>query len=201
MVKKITPKQQEIIAAAGKILSVSGVSGLTIKNLAEEMQFSEAAIYRHFKSKEKIVLVMLQYLTQKLDEIYTASYTADDSPEKKLLQLFKAKFRFFQENPYFAVVTFSDGLLESSQEVNRAIHTLMRVKQHHITAIIIENQVSQNFTESVSAEELVHVIMGAIRLQMFKWRVANFEFDIVEIGIQRLHNILTLLKNKSHENL
>lgn len=201
MIEKITPKQQEIIAAAGKILSTSGVSGLTIKNLAEEMQFSEAAIYRHFKSKEKIVLVMLQYLTQKLDEIYTASYTASDSPEKKLLQLFKAKFRFFKENPHFAVVTFSDGLLESSQEVNRAIYTLMRVKQHHITAIIIENQVSHNFTESVSAEELVHVIMGAIRLQMFKWRVANFEFDIVEIGLQRLHNIITLLKIKSYENV
>jgi hypothetical protein len=38
--------------------------------------------------------------------------------------------------------------------------------------------------------------MGAMRLQMFKWRVANFEFDIVDAGIQRLKNIITLIKIK-----
>lgn len=33
----ITSRQLEIIESAGKILTVSGVSGLTIKNLAKEM--------------------------------------------------------------------------------------------------------------------------------------------------------------------
>jgi hypothetical protein len=36
--------------------------------------------------------------------------------------------------------------------------------------------------------------MGAIRLQMFKWRVANFEYDIVEAGIKRLKSIISLIK-------
>jgi len=48
-------RQLEIIEAAGRILTLSGVSGLTIKNLAKEMQFSESAIYRHFTSKEEII--------------------------------------------------------------------------------------------------------------------------------------------------
>ncbi|MGK0173735.1 MAG: TetR/AcrR family fatty acid metabolism transcriptional regulator [Ulvibacter sp.] len=196
MKTKITIKQQEIIEAAGKILSVSGVSGLTIKNLAKEMQFSEAAIYRHFKSKEDIVLVMLEYLAETLDEIYTASYWEHDIPENKLLQLFTDKLKFFKENPHFAVVTFSDGLFESSQKINEAIHRLMQTKQKHITAIIKENQKSKNFTQTLSEEELIHLIMGVIRLQMFKWRVANFEFDIVDVGIQRLKNIIKLIKKK-----
>ena len=196
MKTKISNKQQEIINATGKILSVSGVRGLTIKNLAKEMKFSEAAIYRHFKSKEKIVLVMLQYLTETLDEIYTASYSEHASPENKLLHLFENTLKFFKENPHFAVVTFSDGLFESSQEINMAIHKLMRTKHKHIKAIIKENQTSKNFTAILSEEELIHLIMGAMRLQMFKWRVANFEFDIVDAGIQRLKNIITLIKIK-----
>jgi AcrR family transcriptional regulator len=47
---EISAKQLEIIKAAGRILTASGVSGLTIKELAKEMQFSESAIYRHFES-------------------------------------------------------------------------------------------------------------------------------------------------------
>jgi TetR/AcrR family fatty acid metabolism transcriptional regulator len=191
---EITVKQQEIIEAAGKILTVSGVSGLTIKNLAKEMNFSEAAIYRHFTSKENIVLKMLQYLTEILDNIYSTSYSKNDNPENKLIQLFKKKLQFFKEYPHFAVVTFSDGLLESSLEINKAIHRLMQVKQKHISIIIRENQAVNNFTSALTEEELIHLIMGAVRLQMFKWRVANFEFDIVEVGIKRLKNIISLIK-------
>jgi TetR/AcrR family fatty acid metabolism transcriptional regulator len=196
MKTKITSKQLEIIEAAGKILSVSGVSGLTIKNLAKEMEFSEAALYRHFTGKEKIVLAMLQYLTETLEGVYTTSYSENDSPENKLIQLVEKKLEFFQDHPHFAVVTFSDGLLESSQEINSAIYRLMQTKQKHISAIILENQSTNNFTKSLSEEELIHLIMGAIRLQMFKWRVANFEFDIVAAGIQRLKSIISLIKIK-----
>jgi TetR/AcrR family fatty acid metabolism transcriptional regulator len=196
MKTKITRKQLEIIEAAGKILSISGVSGLTIKNLAKEMQFSEAAVYRHFTSKEKIVLVMLQYLTEALEGIYKTSYSKNDSPENKLIQLIEKKLEFFKKHPHFAVVTFSDGLLESSQEINSAIHRLMQTKQKYITAIILENQATKNFTKTLSEEELIHLIMGSIRLQMFKWRVANFDFDIVEAGIQRLKSIISLIKTR-----
>ena len=45
MIETISDRQLEIIEAAGKILTASGVSGLTIKNLAREMKFSESAIY------------------------------------------------------------------------------------------------------------------------------------------------------------
>ena len=53
---ELSGRQIEIIEAAGRILTVSGISGLTIKNLANEMKFSESAIYRHFKSKEEIII-------------------------------------------------------------------------------------------------------------------------------------------------
>ena len=66
---EITPRQLEIIEATGKILTTSGVSRLTIKNLAKEMQFSESAIYRHFESKEEIIIAMLDYLSETMDEL------------------------------------------------------------------------------------------------------------------------------------
>jgi AcrR family transcriptional regulator len=37
----IKPRQLEIIEVAGKLLTNSGINGLTIKNLANEMNFSE----------------------------------------------------------------------------------------------------------------------------------------------------------------
>ena len=76
----ISDRQLEIIEAAGKILTASGISGLTIKNLAKEMKFSESAIYRHFTSKEEIIIALLEYLAQSMDERYTNAISSEQSP-------------------------------------------------------------------------------------------------------------------------
>ena len=194
MQTSITSRQIEIIDAASKILTESGVNRLTIKNLAKEMQFSESAIYRHFDSKQEIILEMLYYLAEMLDDIYSTSYAHDDDPEDKLLQLINNKLLFFKENPHFTVVVFSDGLLEGSQKENEAIHHIMQTELKYLKPIMAENQSAGNFTNDLSEDEIIHLIMGTFRFQMFKWKISGFDYDIVEIGNERLKNILTLLK-------
>jgi len=189
----ITPRQLEIIEAAGKILTSSGVSGLTIKNLAKEMQFSESAIYRHFKSKEEIIVAMLNYLAYSIDErLSNLNSTAD--PEAKFKAMFDEQFRFFKENPHFVVAVFSDGLMEESQLINETILKLMNVKMKHLMPIMMEGQQKGIFTNAITSEELMHIIMGTFKLQMFKWRIANFEFDINRNGNNMVQSILTLIK-------
>ena len=65
---EIKKRQLEIIKAAGEILTESGLAGLTTKNLAVRMDFAESALYRHFKSKEEIIIAMLNYLADNIDQ-------------------------------------------------------------------------------------------------------------------------------------
>jgi AcrR family transcriptional regulator len=189
----ITPRQLEIIEAAGKILTTSGVSGLTIKNLAKEMQFSESAIYRHFKSKEDIIIAMLNYLADNIDKrLSNLAKSAD--PEAQLKSLFREQFRFFSENPHFVVAVFSDGLMEESQLINQNFLKLMNVKIKNLMPVIMEGQQKGIFTNAITTDELMHIIMGTFKLQMFKWRIANFEFDIKRSGDNMVQSILTLIK-------
>jgi len=191
----ITPRQLEIIEAAGKILTASGVSGLTIKNLAKEMQFSESAIYRHFKSKEDIIIAMLNYLADNIDK-RLSNLDSSLTPEEKFKALFAEQFRFFRLNPHFVVAVFSDGLMEESQVINEALLKLMNVKIKHLMPVVMEGQQKGIFTNAITTDELMHIIMGTFKLQMFKWRIANFEFDIKRSGENMVQSILTLIKNK-----
>ena len=191
----ITPRQLEIIAAAGKILTASGVSGLTIKNLAKEMQFTEGAIYRHFKSKEEIILAMHNYLAFSIDQRLSALPAVSD-PEKRFIALFLEQFSFFSQNPHFVVAVFSDGLMEESQQTNETFLKLMNVKMKHLMPIIMEGQQKRVFTNAITTDEMMHIVMGTFKLQMFKWRIANFEFDIIRSGNNMVQSILSLIKNK-----
>ena len=194
---KISDRQLEIIEAAGKILTTSGVSGLTIKNLAKEMKFSESAIYRHFTSKEEIIIALLEFLAMSMDDRYTNTISSEQSAEEKFTTLFQNQFSFFKKNPHFVVAVFSEGLLEESQRINETILKIMGVKMKHLMPIILEGQQKKVFTNAIKPDELLHIVMGTFRLQMFKWRVTNFQFDISREGDNMIQSVLTLIKIKS----
>lgn len=192
----VSDRQLEIIESAGRILNASGVSGLTIKNLAKEMNFSESAIYRHFTSKEEIIVVLLSYLAESMDERLGRAVQGIHDPEEKFKALFRTQFEFFQMHPHFVVAVFSDGLMEESQPINNAILKIMQVKMKHLLPVMMEGQQRGVFTNAITTEELMHIVMGSFRLQMFKWRIANFEFDIARSGENLIQSLLTLIRVK-----
>ncbi|HEX5169593.1 MAG TPA: TetR/AcrR family transcriptional regulator [Cyclobacteriaceae bacterium] len=194
-IKEVSERQLEIIEAAGKILTSEGVSGLTIKNLARQMGFTEAAVYRHFTSKEEIIVSMLGYLADSMDARY-GGLPQGAGPEERFKALFHEQFRFFKKNPHFAVAVFSDGLMEESKRINETIARIMAVKMKHLVPVLRQGQANGIFTKAVPLENLLHIVMGAIRLQMFKWRVSNFQFDIKKAGDNMIESILILIKQK-----
>ncbi len=197
----ISSRQFEIIVAAGKLLSTAGVSGLTIKNLAKEMQFTESAIYRHFASKEDIIVAMLNYLADDMDKrLNQLASTNDHSPRKQLEAIFSSQFAFFSANPHFVVAAFSDGLMEASPKINAAILRIIGIKTKHIMQNILEGQQTGCFTTAVPAESLIHFVMGAFRLQLFKWRIANFHFDLEQEGRGVLKSLLTVMQGTLNRN-
>lgn len=196
MIEAISNRQFEIVESAGKILTRHGVSGLTIKNLAKEMKFSESAIYRHFSSKEEIIIVLLEYLAKSMDESDSIAITPEQTPEEKFSSLFQNQLLFFKNSPHFVVAVFSDGLMEESQRINETIKKIMEVKIKHLTPIIMEGQQLNVFTNAIGPDELVHIIMGTFRLHMFKWRISNFQFDLLKDGNTMIQSVLTLIKTK-----
>lgn len=190
----LSDRQFEIITAAGKLLTRSGVTGLTIKNLAKEMHFSESAIYRHFASKEDIIVSMLYYLAYDMDGRFKQAMNNAESAETMFLKLFRNQAAFFSENPYFVIVVFSDGLSEESERINKAIETIMETKMSHLMPIIVAGQKNGFLKTDLSPEELVHIIMGTFRLLMYKWRVSDFKFNLKARNDKMLQSLLTLIK-------
>lgn len=189
------PRQLEIIEATGRILTTHGVNGLTIKNLAKEMHFSESAIYRHFTSKEEIIFELLNYLAEST-ETRLGYLKKSDILEENFMALFEEQFKFFSKYPYFVVAVFSDGLMEESQRIKEVYFKLMFVVMTYLMPIITQGQQKGLFINTISAEQLVHIIMGSFKLQMFKWKVFDFKSDLTLDGHSLAESMLLLIKNK-----
>lgn len=189
----IKPRQLEIIEAAGKLLSTSGISGLTIRNLAFEMNFSESAIYRHFSSKEEIIITLLRYLSKSIDKILKESFKSDDF-EKDFTALFRKLSIFFKKNPFYVVTVFSERRINENDRIGEKIIQLMNNLTKYIQAVIKEGQKRDVITNSHTPEQIAQIIIPAYQHQMFKWKINNFESDIVRSSDSLSNSLLELLK-------
>ena len=194
---EISSRQLEIIEVSGKILVEKGIKGLTTKTVAAEMNFSESAIYRHFKSKEEILIALLQLLKQNMHIRLAKEFKIENTATKNFEAVFQSQFKYFKKNPHFVVAVLSEGLLDESEDIKRIILQLMNNKMQIVAQIITQGKQNNEFTSDIATEDLLPIILGAFRFQMLKWKISNFTFDIEIEGTKNIQNLLLLIKNKS----
>lgn len=189
----ITDRQLEIIQAAGKLLASKGLSGLTVKTLAAEMGFVESALYRHFKSKDDILVLMLEYLYQNIQERFEPILAQEVDAKTKLVQIFDSQFRYFKDNPHFVIVVLSDGLIDESEGMRNQVIKMFLYKIQIINELVSQCITNGNMEPVLPQETLIHFLMGGFRLTMFKWKTLKFSFDLVKEGNQMIDDFFTLV--------
>ena len=191
---EISNRQLEIIEVSGKILIEKGIKGLTTKTVASEMNFSESAIYRHFKSKEEILVALLSLLKQNMNKRLTSEIKPQNTSAENFKAVFTSQFNYFKKNPHFVVAVLSDGLLDESEEIRTIILQLMQNKMQLLAQILEQGKQTNEFTSEISTEDLLPIILGSFRFQMLKWKLSNFQYDITTEGNKTIDNLLALIQ-------
>lgn len=188
-------RQRQIIEASGKILLEKGIKGLTTKQLALEMGFTEGAIYRHFSSKEEIVAALIDMFQQNLTQRLQAISEEETAALEKLRKVFNSQFSFFNQHPYYVIAILSEGLFDESEKMNEEIKKVMSLKTGFLKSIIEDGITQKQIIGEVDAEVLTHMLAGSFRLMILKWKMAAFNFNIEEQGNKTMESIIGLIQS------
>jgi AcrR family transcriptional regulator len=109
--------RQSILQAALEIASEEGWESVTMRHLAERIEYSPSAIYKYFADKETILLELLrQGFQQQLAALEHISAQAQ-SPSARLLQTASAYWDFAWHNPTLYQLMFDlQGTLHEVEE-------------------------------------------------------------------------------------
>lgn len=187
-------RQEEIITAAGQLIRSKGIKGLTTKNLAQEMGFSESALYRHFKNKEDIIVFLLNHLADNMQNRFIAYPKKTESAVTQLEAIFTNQFHFFYHHPHFIVAILSEGLLDETEAIKSAVQRIITIKSQLLQTVVEYGKEQKELKSTYSTEELVHILMGSFRLLMLKWKFSNFTTDILSQGNAQMRSTIQLLQ-------
>ena len=193
--KDFTERQIEIMEAATLRIDKFGIQELTIKNLASDLSLSEAALYRHFKSKNEILLGLLTYFILEMNErLALIIEDKEKQPSELLKKVFVLQLNTFVQKPAIVSVIFSEGIFQFNKELSDKVSTMMALMQNNINVLITRGQNEGVYAKLLGPETITTIIMGSMRMVVLKWKLSGHNSDIVQNGTKILNGLLKMIE-------
>jgi AcrR family transcriptional regulator len=193
MDSEMSERQKQIIEVSLELIAESGIQGLTIKNLAKRIGFSESAIYRHYENKIQILVAILNYFKENTERLFLAELNSDGDSVSKINHLFMNQFKIFTHSPSLVAVIFSEELFRNESMLVERVSEIMNNSFNVLIQIIKSGQENGQLRADVEAEHLAVVVMGSLRLFVKQWQMSNYSFSLEKKGNELSNTIKTLL--------
>lgn len=174
-------RQKQIVNAAGRLIFKYGSEHLTVKRIAEEVGISDAAIYRHFKSKRSILSFLLSHIEESLlrdisQETAETEPMSLDNIERIIGNHFSqiSMHKGFSFQIIAEIISLGDRKLnkQASQTIDKYISRLKEL----LTAGVSDGAVRQDIDLDAAATLLFALIQGLVNI----WALREGRFNLLE---------------------
>jgi len=183
-------RKELILKAALEIIHNKGIRSLTLREIADAVDVSEAALFRHYKGKEDIVDSLASLV---FDE--NQFFPKGEGPWEALENMLTWQLDSFQRNPMHTSILFQEDIFREFPSVKERFDLRRSSRSSLIRQLVREGQASGAFSKDIDGEAFSILLMGGLRLAVLEWRHAGFSYDLQ----QKAGPMLSLLK-KSLEN-
>jgi AcrR family transcriptional regulator len=110
-----TQREEAILAAAKHVFQQKGLVAATMDDIAAAAELAKGTLYRHYRSKEDIMLLINERALQELHGHFVQATAAAGTGLEKLLRLTQAYYAFGLANPaYFDFIAFFESPFPST---------------------------------------------------------------------------------------
>jgi len=167
------PRKEQIVNAARKLVIKYGSENVTVRRIAEEVGFSEAAIYRHFKSKKDILYLLVEIIESNLisdleSRVHARGGRLENILINHLSDLEKKKGISFQV--IAEIISLGDKRL--NRRIYETIEKYIAKLKEVLTDEIAEGKLRSDIDVDAAAIILFSVAQGLSNI----WTLSNYNF-------------------------
>lgn len=158
--QKTEIRQEQIKKAVLDIIHTDGLKNLSTRNLANRIGMSEGAIFRHFPTKQDIILAIIQDVHT--DFIGELRKIADSSlePEARLEKFVCETVNYLTKNKGITMLLFSEASHINDASMKSSLQQIFNTQKKLVSKIILDGIASGKWDDSVPVENLAMLYMG-----------------------------------------
>jgi len=153
-------RKQQIAQAALKIIAEQGLGKFTTSAIAKEVGLSDGALFRHFKSKQDIVLAVIG----RIEKMFFQGFPPQgDDPLKRLGSMIQQRLTFLIKHPFLVRLIFSKQLSQASGREGTMLISSMQTRTiAFIHTSLKEAEQAGLIREDLSVDDLTVIVFGSV---------------------------------------
>lgn len=177
-VAKNLSRKQQIARTAMQIISEDGLHKLVLVELAKRMGVTDAALYKHFRSKNDILLFMIDEIDAVMREEMGEFIEPRDSYVEKLHELLSFQLDFIDRNKGIPRIMFSECLRQQNVSIAQKLSKLLHGRRTVVTGLLKAAIREGEIDAKIDTEAAADIFMGMMQSTVLFWSLAEFTYSL-----------------------
>jgi len=177
--KSTAVRKQQIIEAARKLISKRGSEHLTVRSIAKEVNITEAAIYRHFKSKREILSFLMNHILDTMLEEINRKSVGEAASVKAIEEILRYHLSEIEQRRGMSFQVIAEILSFGDKKLNREVYESINRYLDRLKALLSEAARSGEVRENLDLDASALLCFGALQGLVNFWALSNYSFDLV----------------------
>lgn len=174
-------RQQQIVDAAAILIFKHGSEHLTVKRIAEEVGISEAAIYRHFKSKKSILSFLLDHIEEVLlNDISPEAVVGEPMTLDTIEEIVRKHFSMVGMRKGISFQVIAEIISLGDQSLNRQAYRAINHYIARLKELLSEGVRDGAVREDIDLEDSATLLFALIQGLVNIWSLSEGRFKLIE---------------------
>jgi len=190
ILSKLLHTKESLILSTIEVISKHGLQGLTTREVAKRQGISESAIFRHYKSKNELILAVLEYFSQYDQAIIESLRLKEFKPIEAITYFVETYVTYYENYPEITAIPLSCEGLMHEVELCEVTNRIFSNRVNIIRGLIEDGKRQKEIPKDVNTESLADLIIGLERVIVLRWRLNNYNFSLKEHTLTALKMLL-----------
>jgi len=153
-------RQEQIKQAVLDIIFTDGLKSLSTRNLAKRIGMSEGTIFRHFATKQDIILSIIADFQNELIGSLRAIANSKVESEQRLYDFLCTTVKYLTDNKGITILLLSEASHNNDAVLKNKLQQIFNSQKELIIKIIHDGIAFGKWDESISVEDVATLYMG-----------------------------------------
>ena len=160
----------QIVAAALEVLEDTPLESVSTRKIARRLGISQPALFRHFRSRDELMLAVVDSTRAQLGAVAAGIIDGRQSPAAQLRALAVGLLEHVEQNPGLPRLLFS---LPEQGNVAMALRQLIAMQTSLVTEVFRHGQHQGEFDAAIDPEQAGRMFVALIQGLVLQWQTSG----------------------------
>lgn len=187
-------RQEQIKQAVLDIIYTDGLKSLSTRNLAKRIGMSEGSIFRHFASKQAIILAIIKDVQNDFIGSLRNIANSNIEPKERLNSFLCKTVTYLTENKGITMLLFSEASHNNDAELKINLSQIFNNQKKLVSKIILDGIALNIWDESIPVESVAMLYMGIPVSLNIELVLSGGEFHVDNFCAKMMQLLLKMLE-------